>query len=192
MLKVARGRGRIGRIHPSINPFIPKPGTPYQWLPMEDPKETDRKLQFLRKAFGKMPNVDAICKSARTGAVQSVLAVADRRVGDALEASVTRGLDLKRALRETGLDPSFYLFRRRSREEVLPWDLVDNGVAKDYYWRELVKSEKEQLSPHCPELQGCIRCGVCIETPNPSYAVPEKWKGRETLPLYEKLGAKTA
>jgi len=192
MLKVARGRGRIGRIHPSINPFIPKPGTPYQWLPMEDPKETDRKLQYLRKAFGRMPNVDAICKSARTGAVQSVLAVGDRRVGKALEAAVTHGLDLKRALRETGLDPSFYLFRRRPKDELLPWDLVDNGVAKDYFWRELVKSEKELVSPHCPEIQGCIRCGVCIETPNPSYALPEKWKGRETLPLYEKLGARTA
>jgi radical SAM superfamily enzyme YgiQ (UPF0313 family) len=175
-----------------VNPFVPKPGTPYQWLPMEDPKETDRKLQYLRKAFGRMPNVDAICKSARTGAVQSVLAVADRRVSGALELAVTQGLDLKRALRETGLDPAFYLFRRRPKDEILPWDLVDNGVSKDYFWRELVKSEKELLSAHCPELQGCIRCGVCIETPNPSYAVPEKWKGRETLPLYEKLGARSA
>ena len=192
MLKVARGRGRIGRIHPSVNPFIPKPGTPYQWLPMEDPKETDRKLQYLRKAFGRMPNVDAICKSARTGAVQSVLAVGDRRVGDALELQATQGLDLKRALRESGLDPSFYLFRRRTKPEVLPWDLVDNGVSKDYFWRELVKSEQELLSPHCPELQGCIRCGVCIETPNPTYAVPEKWKDLAVLPLYEKLGARGA
>ena len=192
MLKVARGRGRIGRIHPSVNPFIPKPGTPYQWLPMEDPKQADRKLQYLRQAFGRMPNVDAICKSARTGAVQSVLAVGDRRVADALELQATSGLDLKRALRERGLDPSFYLFRRRPKDELLPWDLVDNGVAKDYYWRELVKSEKERLSPHCPELQGCIRCGVCIESPNPSYALPEKWKGLETLPLYEKLGSREA
>ena len=51
----------------SVNPFVPKPGTPFQWLPLADPKETDRKLQYLRKAFGRMPNVDAICKSARTG-----------------------------------------------------------------------------------------------------------------------------
>lgn len=176
MLAVARGRGRIGRIHPSVNPFVPKPGTPYQWLPMEDPKETDRKLQYLRRAFGRMPNVDAICKSARTGAVQSVLALADRRVADALEAAVTRGLEFKRALRETGLDPAFYLFRGRERDEVLPWDLVDNGVSKAYFWKELEKSRHERLSPHCPEIQGCIRCGVCVETPNPFYRLPEKWK----------------
>ena len=55
-----------------------------------------------------------------------------------------------------------------------------------------MKSEKELLSPHCPEIQGCIRCGVCIETPNPSYALPEKWKGLAMLPLYEKLGARGA
>src|SRR3990172_671621 len=85
MLSVARDRGRIGRIHPSVNPFVPKPGTPYQWLPMEDPKESDRKLQFLRKAFSRMPNVDAVIKSARTGTTQSILALGDRRVASALE-----------------------------------------------------------------------------------------------------------
>jgi len=190
MLAVARGRGRIGRLHPSVNPFVPKPGTPYQWLPMEDPKEADRKLQYLRRAFAGMPNVDAVLKSARTGAVQSVLALGDRRVADALELQATSGMELKRALRETGLSPAFYLFRRRERDEVLPWDVVDNGVSKGYFWSELQRSEKERLSPHCPEVQGCIRCGVCVEAPSPTYRIPEKWKGRETLPLYERTAAR--
>jgi radical SAM superfamily enzyme YgiQ (UPF0313 family) len=187
MLEVARGRGRIGRLHPSINPFVPKPGTPYQWVAMSDPKETDRKLQYLRKAFGRMPNVNAICKSARTGVAQSILALADRKVAAALEIAVTGRMDFKRAVREAGLDPSFYLFRERERDEVLPWDIVDNGVAKGYYWKELERSRQEGLSPHCPEIQGCIRCGVCVETPNPFYRLPDKWKGRDRLPLYEKL-----
>ena len=187
MLKVARTRGRIGRLHPSVNPFVPKPGTPYQWLPMEDPKETDRKLQYLRKAFGKMPNVDAIIKSARTGVTQSVLALADRRVADALEHAAVMGVDLKRGMKAAGLDPSFYLFRGRGRDEVLPWDIVDNGVSKAYYLRELDKSLKEKLSPHCPEVQGCIRCGVCVETPNPSYRLPDKWKELGAPPQYRKV-----
>jgi len=192
MLAVARGRGRIGRLHPSINPFVPKPGTPYQWLPMDDPRETDRKLQYLRKAFARMPNVDAICKSARTGTAQSILALADRRVADALEIAASGRMDFKRAVREAGLDAAFYLFRRRERDELLPWDVVDNGVSKAYFWKELQQSEKERLSPHCPEVQGCIRCGVCVETPNPFYALPEKWKGRARLPLYERLQAQRA
>jgi radical SAM superfamily enzyme YgiQ (UPF0313 family) len=184
MLKVARGRGHIGRIHPSVNPFVPKPGTPYQWLPMEDPKETDRKLQYLRKAFGRMPNVQAICKSARTGVHQSILALGDRRVADALEFAVVNRVDFKRAVREVGLDPAFYLLRSRGRDEILPWDVVDNGVAKAYYLRELDKSLATKLSPHCPEVQGCIRCGVCVETPNPFYRLPEKWKALGTSPRY--------
>jgi radical SAM superfamily enzyme YgiQ (UPF0313 family) len=187
MLEVGRKRGRLGRIHPSVNPFVPKPGTPYQWLPMEDPKQTDRKLQFLRKAFGRMPNVDAICKSARSGVAQSILALGDRRVGDALEAACLARVDLARGMKSAGLDPAFYLFRGRGRGEVLPWDVVDNGVSKAYYLRELDKSLAERLSPHCPEVQGCIRCGVCVETPNPSYRLPEKWKALGTSPLY--LGA---
>jgi radical SAM superfamily enzyme YgiQ (UPF0313 family) len=184
MLAVARGRGRIGRLHPSVNPFVPKPGTPYQWLPMEDPRETDRKLQYLRKAFGRMPNVDAIIKSARTGYTQSVLALGDRRVADALEHACVNHVDLRRGLKAAGLDPGFYLFRGRGRDEVLPWDIVDNGVSKAYYLRELDKSRQEKLSPHCPEIQGCIRCGVCIEAPNPSYRLPEKWQHLGTAPLY--------
>jgi radical SAM superfamily enzyme YgiQ (UPF0313 family) len=186
MLQVGRGRGRVGRIHPSVNPFIPKPGTPYQWLPLEDPKETDRKLQYLRKAFGRMPNVDAICKSARTGATQSVLALGDRRVAGALEAAVVQGVDLKRGMKAAGLDPRFYLFRGRGRDELLPWDIVDNGVSKAYYLRELDKSVKELPTAHCPELQGCIKCGVCVDAPNPLYRLPEKWKALGTSPLYLK------
>ena len=187
MLAVARGRGRIGRLHPSVNPFVPKPGTPYQWLPMEDPRESDRKLQHLRKAVARLPNVEAIIKSARSGATQSVLALGDRRVADALEVCVTQGVDLRRGLREAGLDPAFYLFRGRARDEVLPWDVIDNGVGKAYYLRELDKSLQEKLSPHCPEVQGCIRCGVCEETPNPGYALPEKWRHLGAPPRYLKV-----
>jgi radical SAM superfamily enzyme YgiQ (UPF0313 family) len=192
MLQIGRSRGRVGRIHPSVNPFVPKPGTPYQWLPMEDPKETDRKLQYLRKGFGRMPNVDAICKSARTGVSQSILALADRRVADALEFSAVHGVDLKRGMKAVGLDPAFYLLRGRGRDEVLPWDIVDNGVSKAYYLRELDKSIQEKLSPHCPEVQGCIRCGVCVETPNPSYRLPEKWKALGTSPRYLKMSPQSS
>jgi radical SAM superfamily enzyme YgiQ (UPF0313 family) len=192
MLAVARGRGRVGRLHPSVNPFVPKPGTPYQWLPMEDPRETDRKLQYLRKAFARTPNVEAICKSARTGFAQALLALADRRVAGALEIAAAGRMGFKRAMREAGLDPAFYLFRSRARDERLPWDVIDNGVSKAYFWSELERSRREQLSRHCPEIQGCIRCGVCVEAPNPSYALPEKWRGRTVLPLYERLAAPAA
>src|SRR4029079_6481024 len=104
-----------------------KPGTPYRGLPMENPKETDRKLQYLRKAFGRMPNVDAILKSARTGFSQSILALGDRRVAGALERACLENVDLKRGMKAAGLDPAFYLFRGRGPDETLPWASVDNS-----------------------------------------------------------------
>jgi hypothetical protein len=156
---------------------------------MENPAETDRKLQHLRRAFVRMPNVDAVIKSARTGAAQSVLALGDRRVASALEIAAAERMDFPRAMRLAGLDPAFYLFRERSRDELLPWDVIDNGVSKDYFWRELQKSREARLSPHCPEVQGCIRCGVCAETPNPYYRLPEQWKALGTPPRYLKMAA---
>jgi hypothetical protein len=116
-----------------------------------------------------------------------MLALGDRRLADALEFACLNGVDLKRGARAVGLDPAFYLFRGRGRGETLPWDLVDNGVSKAYYLRELDRSLKEQLSPHCPELQGCIRCGVCVDEPNPLYKLPEKWAHLGTSPRYLKL-----
>ncbi len=187
MVEVGRPRGRIGRIHASVNPFVPKPGTPFQWLAMESVKETDEKLQYLRKAFAKIPNVEAICKSARTGFHQTILALGDRKVADALEYAVLNHCDLKRATKEVGLDPSFYVYREKAKAEVLPWDIIDNGVSRDYFWKELERSRREALSPHCPEIQGCIRCGVCEGQPNPSYPLPEKWKALGTSPRYLKV-----
>ena len=110
-------------------------------------------------------------------------------MADALEYAAIQNVDLKRGMKAVGLDPGFYLFRGRGREETLPWDIVDNGVSKAYYLRELDKSAQEKLSPHCPEIQGCIRCGVCVETPNPTYRLPEKWKALGTSPRYLKVAA---
>jgi radical SAM superfamily enzyme YgiQ (UPF0313 family) len=187
MLEAARKRGRIGRIHPSVNPFVPKPGTPFQWLSMEDPRQTDQKLQYLRKALRRIPNVDAILKSARTGVTQAILALGDRRLADAMESAVAQRVPLPRAMRSQGLDAGFYLFRERGRDERLPWDVIDNGVSKAYYLKELDRSRREATSPHCPEVQGCIRCGVCVDTPNPQYRLPEKWRHLGTSPHYLRM-----
>jgi len=96
-------------------------------------------------------------------------------------------MDLTRALRLAGLDPAFYLYRERARDEILPWDIIDNGVSKDYFWRELTKSREARLSPHCPEVQGCIRCAVCEDEPNPYYRLPEQWKALGKPPRYLKV-----
>ena len=94
-------------------------------------------------------------------------------------------MDFKRAVREAGLDPSFYLFREPRREtRSCPGTSSTTGSRRPTSGRSSSAASGSGLSPHCPEIQGCIRCGVCVETPNPLYKLPEKWKALGTPPRY--------
>ena len=57
MLEEGRKRGRLGTLVPSVNAFIPKPHTPFETEPLDDPDELARKLKKLESAFRAMPNV---------------------------------------------------------------------------------------------------------------------------------------
>jgi radical SAM superfamily enzyme YgiQ (UPF0313 family) len=128
LLAHGRSRGRLGRLIPSINPFIPKPGTPFQWHPMERPSELQRRMRVLERAFARMPNVDAHFKSPRQERLQALVSVGDRRLAPVLLRMARGEADLRRAMSEEGLDLDFYLHRERSRSEPLPWGHIDNGM----------------------------------------------------------------
>ena len=139
MLVHARPRGRVGRIIPSINPFIPKPGTPFQWCPMAPQKELHRKMRYLQKAMGRMPNVEVRCKSPRQERLQALLSLGDRRLAPAMMMMARGEADLSQAMASTGLSLDDYVHRARSFEEILPWDHIDNGMKI-----ELLKSQYEK------------------------------------------------
>ncbi len=144
MMKYARDRGRPGRIVGSVNPLIPKPGTTYQWLPMEDPAVTDRKAKRLRHVLGGIDNVYFNIKSERHSYYQALLSLGDRRVAVAIEAAERNGGNWRAAVAETGLDAGFYIFRDRSNDDVLPWDIIDGGMKKTFFQSELHKSFSEE------------------------------------------------
>ena len=91
MMRHAKERGRVGRIVGSVNPLIPKPGTAYQWLPMEDPAITDRKAKRLRQLLAGVDNVYFNIKSERHSYYQALLSLGDRRVAPAIEAAERNG-----------------------------------------------------------------------------------------------------
>ena len=116
MLKHATARGPIGRIIGSVNPLIPKPGTAYQWLPMEDPMPSvDRKIKRLRALMAGIDNVYFNIKSERHSYYQALLSLGDRRVAPAIEAAERNGQNWRAAVAETGIDADFYIFRDRSQ-----------------------------------------------------------------------------
>jgi radical SAM superfamily enzyme YgiQ (UPF0313 family) len=144
MLKYARPRGQIGRIVGSVNPLIPKPGTAYQWLPMEDLSITDRKIKRLRSLMSDLDNVYFNIKSERHSYYQALLSLGDRRVAPAIEAAERNGQNWRAAVLETGIDADRFIFRDRSQDAMLPWDVIDGGMKASFYRSEFDKGLREE------------------------------------------------
>jgi radical SAM superfamily enzyme YgiQ (UPF0313 family) len=140
MLAHGRTRGRLGRIVGSVNPLIPKPGTAYQWLPMEDPAVTEKKAKRLRHMLSGLDNVYFNIKSERHSYYQALLSLGDRRVASAVEAAERNGGNWRAAVAEVGLDAAFYIFRDRSADAVLPWDIIDGGMKTSFFRSEFDKA----------------------------------------------------
>ncbi len=144
MMRHARPRGRVGRIVGSVNPLIPKPGTAYQWLAMEDPAITDRKAKRLKQMLAGIDNVYFTIKSERHSYYQALLSLGDRRVADAIEAAERNGGQWRAAVAEVNLDADFYIFRDRSDDPILPWNIIDGGMKTAFFQSELQKAFREE------------------------------------------------
>jgi radical SAM superfamily enzyme YgiQ (UPF0313 family) len=144
MLAHGRGRGHLGKIVGSVNPLVPKPGTAYQWLPMEDDTLVERKIQRMRSLMAGIDNVYFNIKSERHSFYQALLSLGDRRVAPAIEAAERNGGNWRAAVAETGVDADFFVFRDRSLDRVLPWDIIDGGMKSDFFRSEFDKSLREE------------------------------------------------
>jgi radical SAM superfamily enzyme YgiQ (UPF0313 family) len=144
MLKYARPKGQIGKIVGSVNPLIPKPGTAYQWLPMEDPAVTDRKIKRLRSLMAGIDNVYFNIKSERHSYYQALLSLGDRRVSQAIEAAERNGQNWRAAVEEAGVDADHFIFRDRSADPMLPWDIIDGGMKASFFRNEFEKSTRAE------------------------------------------------
>ncbi len=144
MLKHARARGQVGRIIGSVNPLIPKPGTAYQWLPMEDDRIIEHRIRQLRTLMAGIDNVFFNIKSERHSFYQALLSLGDRRVAPAIEAAERNGGNWRAAVAEAGVDADFFVFRDRSADTVLPWDIIDGGMKKEFFKSEFDKALREE------------------------------------------------
>lgn len=159
-LKHARPAGRIGRITLSVNSFVPKPFTPFQWEPMEAVESLNKKQRFLEKAVRKIGNMNIIHDLPKWEYIQALLSRGDRRIGSLIKSVHERDGDWKAAARELKMDMDFYVRRRRPFEEVLPWDFIDIGVRKDYLRNEYARALDGKFTPVC-KVGTCKTCGVC-------------------------------
>ena len=153
--------GCKGRLTLSINPFIPKPFTPFQWLAMDHQKSVEKKLQYIKKSLQKNRRIEVLVESPKEAYIQGVLARGDRRLGKVLAAcALDRGSkSFKSEMKKAGLDMDDCNYRERKFEDYLPWSHLDMGLRNGYLEQEWQRAVDEAYTPPC--MEGCKRCGVC-------------------------------
>ena len=144
----------------SVNGFIPKPFTPFQWSPLCDVKTLKRRFKMLETAFKKAKHIQVQTESLKETVLQAVLARGDRRIGAALLEAFHREMPLKQVLKEQGLDIE-ELAAAYEIGRPLPWQHLDMGFTEAYLISEWQKAQREEFTPMCFDL--CRRCGVCGE-----------------------------
>jgi radical SAM superfamily enzyme YgiQ (UPF0313 family) len=171
MLKWAKVRGRMGRITLSVNPFIPKPWTPFQWAPMEERRCLEAKRHLLERELRPL-GIAVDLFSPREAWLQALLSRGDRRLADLLElAHRETGGDLRKALPRWPHDPEFFASREIGVEEGLPWDFIDQGLEKAFLARELRRGLASKVTPKC-RMDTCRACGLdCAD--HPELGLPE-------------------
>jgi radical SAM superfamily enzyme YgiQ (UPF0313 family) len=165
MLPRAKRRGRMGRISLSVNPFVPKPWTPFQWAPMHERGGLEEKRRVLHRAL-RPKGIDVDFFSPREAYLQALLSRGDRRCADLLELAhrETAG-DLRRALRLWPHDPDFFVHRAAGLDETLPWDFLDHGLTKKFLAHEYRRGAGAKLTPKCA-VETCRACGLaCADHP---------------------------
>ncbi|SNB47835.1 radical SAM protein [Geobacter sp. DSM 9736] len=139
VVEAARANRRLGEIVLSVNPFIPKPFTPFQWCGMEDLKSLEKKVRLLQKAVAGLSNVRMQVESLREAQLQAFLSRGDRRLARWLVLSHQNG-SWKRAAKEIGLDVTQFAERTIPLEEILPWGFIAGGAGMEHLRREYEKA----------------------------------------------------
>jgi radical SAM superfamily enzyme YgiQ (UPF0313 family) len=136
MIKRGAKRGFVGSITVHVSPFVPKPFTPFQWLPMDDMESLKKKINWLKAAFGKIDNAYFTHESVKFSFLQAVFARGGRNVYDTI-LRLAAGDNLSKVMRESPVNLSFYALRERGEDELFPWDFIKGNTSKEMLWRRL-------------------------------------------------------
>jgi len=143
ILMVSRDQKKRWRLILSINPFIPKPATPFQWVPLEGVGELKKKLKIIQRGIQGERGMRMIHDLPKWAYIQALLSRGDRRVGKILVAAHRTQGDWGQALRETPTNADFYVYRRRELDEIFPWDFIDHGISKERLKEEYLTAMKD-------------------------------------------------
>lgn len=157
-LDASRKKGKIGTITLSVNPFIPKPATPFQWCGFCPEPVLKKRMKIIKNGLKKVSNLQLKFESGKTARQNCLLSKGDRRAGDMIEKALRMGWP------GTMKEESDYVNRIVDNHwdiyTPLPWDIVDTGLDKGFLIKEYQKACRGKTSPPCPGID-CSKCGIC-------------------------------
>jgi len=149
VLSASRGRSRLATITLSVNSFVPKPFTPFQWAPFAGVRELKEKAKWIQKALHRVPNVRVHFDLPKWSYVQALLSRGDRRVSALVSKVALEGLSWSRAMRADPLNSDFWVMRERDADEKFPWEVIDHGIERKFLRDEYGRALQEKSSPEC-------------------------------------------
>jgi radical SAM superfamily enzyme YgiQ (UPF0313 family) len=159
-LRSSRARRAIGTLTVSVNSFVPKPFTPFQWAAMAEIADLRGKIKQIKAELGRVPNVRVHSDLPRWACIQALLARGDRRVADILLRVHANAGNWPQALKSVAVNPHFYVLRERDLNEVLPWDFIDHHISKAFLRDEYRRALEGRPGVLC-RVDSCRLCGVC-------------------------------
>lgn len=166
------GRRIVGgraRIHAGVSTFIPKPHTPFQWVPFEDPTMIENKISLLHDTL-RGSKIKLTWNDPQASLLEAWLARGDRRLAAVIQQAWQNGARFdawgdqfkiepwQKAFEDCGVDPDFYSARARQLDEILPWDHINAGVRKAFLAQDYQWSLEGKVRPDCR--QRCYACGI--------------------------------
>ena len=172
-------RGKSVKVTVSASSFVPKPFTPFQWEPQDTIEMLQKKQRHLVSSV-KTRKIQANWHDADTSFLEAVFARGDRRLCDVLLEAHKSGCKMDgwqaffslpkwiEIFKKCNVDPAFYANRRRSFDEILPWDHIDYGIKKSFLINECKKAYENVTTPNCREKcsscgAACFKGGICSE-----------------------------
>jgi radical SAM superfamily enzyme YgiQ (UPF0313 family) len=139
LITEVRGLSSRGIVTASVSTFVPKPFTPFQWHPMEAVSSVREKGRHIKRSLRTVRNVRILHDLPKYAGMQALFSRGDRRVGSVL-VEMAGTDDWVKASSRAGIDPDFYVRRPRGRDETLPWDFIDTGIAKEHLWKDYLNA----------------------------------------------------
>jgi len=161
--------GNKATLNVGVSTFIPKPHTPFQWVPQDTREQVNKKQRLLKDEL-RRGGMHLRWNDFDGTEFEGWLSRGDRRLGKVIQRAWEMGCKFDawqdqhfhdkwlQAFDEFAIEPGFYTHRQRDINEVFPWDHIDAGVHKKFLQEDYLMSINRETRVDCRD--NCFACGI--------------------------------